>query len=443
MVFLLFNSLTLQKYYFFCNKSKKTVHLQNLNQGNMEKYDVIVIGAGPAGTAAAIFAKKQNRSVLLVDKAVFPREKICGDGLSMRTVNVLKALGLYGKFLDECPVNKIDGVIFSSPNGTVLPVNYAKIGRTKDVEGYTLNRIIFDHFLMNEARNAGVDVLENFCTKRFIFNKRDEICGICGSQTKSENEVSFEAEIVVCACGIFPKILKTINYTYPDSKKCVAGIKQYFKNVECEENMIEMHFVKSIVEGYFWIFPEKEKIANIGFIIPEKLRRKRKIDLKKELEKIMSSPKFAGRFRRAEAITKPKAAFLTLGGKNFFKPKARLLIIGDAMGLTDPFTGEGVGNAMFSAQKAAQVIHSAFESGDFSAKKMAMFHQICVNFLQKEFRISAFANKIKYAWLIDFVVGVAAKNSDVMMNIAQTVASHKDRKRLLNPLFYAKLLLKK
>jgi flavin-dependent dehydrogenase len=139
---------------------------------NTEKYDVIVVGAGPAGVTAALFAKKQNRSVLLVDKAVFPREKICGDGLSTRAIITLQELGLYEKFLEECPVNKIDGVIFSSPNGTGFPINYAKMGRTKDVEGYTLNRIFFDNFLINEARNAGIDVFENFEAKRFIFNRK-------------------------------------------------------------------------------------------------------------------------------------------------------------------------------------------------------------------------------------------------------------------------------
>jgi len=409
----------------------------------IEKYDVIVVGAGPAGTTAALFAKKQNYSVLLVDKAVFPREKICGDGLSTRAIKTLQALGLYEKFLKECPINQIDGVIFSSPNGTILPINYAKMGRTEDVEGYTLNRIFFDNFLISEARNAGIDVLENFEADGFIFDKKNEICGIRGSQVHSKKEVLFEASIVVCACGIFPKILKTINYNYPSSKKCVFGIKQYFKDVECDKNMIEMHFVKSIVEGYFWVFPEKDDVVNIGFVIPEKVRIRRKIDPKKELEKIISSRHFSDRFKFAQAVTKPKATFLNLGGIKVFKPKAHLLIIGDSMGLTEHFTGEGVGNAMFSAQKAAQVIDSAFKSWDFSAKKMAMFHEICVKALLKEFRVSAIVNKMKWVWLIDFVIGVAAKNRETMMKIAESVASQKDRKQLLNPLFYVKLFFKK
>jgi flavin-dependent dehydrogenase len=113
------------------------------------------------------------------------------------------------------------------------------------------------------------------------------------------------------------------------------------------------------------------------------------------------------------------------------------------MGLTEHFTGEGVGNAMFSAQKAAQVITTAFATNDFSAKTMALFHENCVKVLLKEFRVSAIVNKMKWVWLINFVVGVAAKNQETMMKIAHAVASQKDRKRLLNPLFYMKLLFKK
>ncbi|MCL1946035.1 MAG: geranylgeranyl reductase family protein [Chitinivibrionia bacterium] len=410
---------------------------------NIKKYDVIVVGAGPAGVTAALFAKKQGRSVLLLDKATFPREKICGDGLSTRAILTLKDLGLYEKFLGECPVNKIDGVIFSSPNGATLPINYAKMGRTKDVEGYTLNRIFFDNFMINEAKNEGIDVWENFEANKFILNSKNEVCGIYAFQTKTKKEFSFEAKIVVCACGIFPKILKSINYKYPSAKKNVIGIKQYFKEVECDEKMIEMHFIKSIVEGYLWIFPEKDDVVNVGFIIPEKIRRKRRINLKKELRNIILSPHFADRFKFAKEITKPKAAFLNLGGTKVFKPKGGLIIVGDAMGLTEHFTGEGVGNAMFSAQKAAQVINSAFESDDFSAKKMAMFHKICVKVLLKEFRVSAIVNKMKCVWLIDFVVGVATKNGETMIKIAKAVASQKDRKRLLNPLFYINLLFKK
>ena len=409
----------------------------------IESFDVIVVGAGPAGITAAILARKQNRSVLLLDKAVFPREKICGDGLSTRAILTLKELGIYEKLLKECPVNEIDGVIFSSPNGTVLPINYAQMGSKEGVEGYTLNRIFFDNFLLNEARNAGVAVMENFTVKKLITDKKNNVCGVYAIENYGKKEFNFAAKIVVCACGIFPKILKSVNYNYPKSKKCVIGIKQYFKGVDCDGRMIEMHFVKSIVEGYFWIFPEKDDIVNIGFIIPEKIRRKRKINMRKELQNIISSQQFAGRFKFAQALTKPKATFLNLGGTKVFKPKGGLLIIGDAMGLTEHFTGEGVGNAMFSAQKAAQVINSAFESGDFSAKKTAVFHKTCVKVLLKEFRVSAIVNKMKWVWLIDFVVGVAAKNSETMMKVARSVASQKDRKQLLNPFFYINLLFKK
>lgn len=407
-----------------------------------KNYDVIVVGAGPAGNTVAMFAKKQGLSVLLVDKAVFPREKICGDGLSTRTIKTLQALNLYEKFLENCPVNKIDGVIFSSPNNTILPINYAAMGRYDDVEGYTLDRTCFDNFLFNEAKNLGIEIIENFEVKKLLTDKNDNICGISGN--KNDEILSFDAKIVVCATGIFPKILQSINYSLPKQDKYAIGIRQHFTGVDCgEKKMIEMHFVKEIVQGYFWIFPEKNDITNIGFVIPEKIRKSKKINLEKELKRIISSPQFAERFKNAKKITEPKAAFLNLGGSKIYKPKSGLLIIGDSMGLTEHFTGEGVGNAMWSAQKAANVIKTAFEKNDFSAETMGLFHKICVYPLLKEFRVSAIVNKMKWVWLIDFVVGIAAKNSDTMMNVAKAVASQKDRKKLLNPMFYIKLLFKK
>ena len=406
-----------------------------------KNYGVIVVGAGPAGTTAAMFAKKQGLSVMLVDKATFPREKICGDGLSTRTMKTLQALGLYEKFLEKCPVNKIDGVTFSSPNGTLLPINYAAMGRYDDVEGYTLDRTYFDNFLFNEAKNLGIDIIENFEVKKILTDKNENVCGISGN--KDNETLSFEAKIVVCATGIFPKILKSINYEFPSQNKYAIGIRQHFKGVDCNKKMIEMHFVKEIVQGYFWIFPEKNNLVNLGFVIPEKIRKCKKINLEKELERIISSPQFSDRFKNAEKVTEPKAAFLNLGGSKVYKPKAGLLIIGDSMGLTEHFTGEGVGNAMFSGQKAADVIKTAFETNDFSEKTMVLFHKNCVYALLKEFRVSAIVNKMKFVWLINFVIGIAAKNSETMMNVAKAVASQKDRKKLLNPMFYIKLLFKK
>lgn len=406
-------------------------------------YDVIVVGAGPAGTTAAMFAKKQGLSVLLVDKAVFPREKICGDGLSTRTIKTLQALELYEKFLAECPVNKIDGVIFSSPEGTKLPINYAAMGRHDDVEGYTLDRIIFDNFMITEAKNFGIEIIENFEAKKILTDNKGAACGISGNKNDNNEILSFEAKIVVCASGVFPKILKSIDYKLPKQSKYAIGIRQHFKGVECDKKLIEMHFVKEIVQGYFWIFPEKDDVVNLGFVIPEKTRIRKKINLENELNRIISSPQFADRFKFAQKITAPKAAYLNLGGSKIYKPKAGLLIIGDSIGLTEHFTGEGVGNAMFSAQKAAEVIKTAFETNDFSAKTMALFHKNCVYPLLKEFRVSAIVNKMKCVWLINFVISIAAKNSETMMNIAKAVASQKDRKKLLNPVFYFKLLFKK
>jgi len=407
-----------------------------------KNYDVIVVGAGPAGITAALFAAKQNRSVLLLERTAFPREKICGDGLSTRAVKTLEALGLYETFLERCPINRIDGVVFSSPKGARLPINYASMGRKDDVEGYTLNRTLFDDFLLNEARRAGVDVVERFTARELLRDDSGAVVGVSGDDTYRTRVRTYGAKVVVCACGIFPRILRLAGMDYPKTERCVFGVKQYFKGVDCDPRMIEMHFIPSIIEGYFWIFPEVGDVVNIGFIIPERIRRRRHIDGRKELERIISSPRFAHRFRFAEPLSEPKAAFLNLGGTKVFPPVAGLLVIGDSMGLTEHFTGEGVGNAMFSAQKAAEVINSAFTAGDFSAKRMSLFHEICVKVLLKEFRVSAIVNRMKCVWLIDFVIGAASRNGETMMKIAKAVASQKDRKRLLNPLFYLRLLLR-
>ncbi len=123
-----------------------------------EEFDVIVIGGGPSGSSATAFLAKAGKRVLLLDRAKFPREKVCGDGISGRSVGVLRELGLLESF-KSVEHQDMFGVTFSSPNGTVAPIPSAS---GKDAPGFVCRREVFDNVLFQHAKSLAAKTIEGF-----------------------------------------------------------------------------------------------------------------------------------------------------------------------------------------------------------------------------------------------------------------------------------------
>jgi len=403
----------------------------------VEEFDVIVVGGGPGGSTCAAFLGREGHKVLLVDKAHFPREKTCGDAISGKSLTVLKELGLPPE-VEKVAHAKIYGLTFSSPNNTILKIPM------KDPErnyGYVVRRELFDNVLFRNAKKY-VKTLEQFQVTDLI-KEGDKLVGVKGIDLLTNTQKEIRAKIIVGADGATSVVAQKLGlFDVDESHHCVA-LRAYYEGVEGMDNTIELHFTEGIVPGYFWIFPAGHKgFANVGIGMLTKDMKKRKVNLKETMFKeIAENPLFKERFAKARLASEIKGWNLPLASKMRKMAGNGWVLLGDAASLIDPFSGEGMGNAMISAKIAFRTISKAIRLNDVSEKILKEYETELRKELKDEVGMSYNLQRLgKYKFLLNFVIGKAAKNKEVRDQISGMLINEEAKKGFVSPLFYVKLL---
>jgi len=235
------------------------------------KYDAIIVGAGPGGSSAAICLASKGYDILLVDKARFPRDKVCGDGIGPPALEVLDRLGVSQKILDGNPW-RIDGVEISSPGGQTVRANFCYLeGSVK--HGWVLPREKFDFLLLQHVKSfSNVQVLEN-CEVMDLSYTGSHIEGVKLKRGHSLEELAGKA--IIGADGVYSKIAQKIFFPGGISQNYAFAVRAYFNHVEGLSHYIQIHCEKSILPAYGWIFPTDEDSANIGVGISSRFLKKR------------------------------------------------------------------------------------------------------------------------------------------------------------------------
>ena len=225
------------------------------------RYDIIIVGAGPSGTSAALYASRLGLKTIIVDKSTFPRDKICGDALSGKSVKYMRELDI----LDE--VSKLKGsairrLTFGSPSHKQFDINLSGPNNTGNIkEGYVIPREIFDNFLFEKAKNV-TEIKENFNVTDILYDDADRIIGVTGKQNKEKKELY--APIVLGCDGSKSTIARKLGFHTEDEDNTAIAIRCYYEGVKGLTDQIELHFVDEVLPGYFWLFPAGENVANIG-----------------------------------------------------------------------------------------------------------------------------------------------------------------------------------
>jgi geranylgeranyl reductase family protein len=401
----------------------------------MENYDAIVIGGGPAGSSCTAFLSKAGKKVLLLDRAKFPREKICGDGISGRSVGVLKELGIL-KELQNKDHEDMYGVTFSSPNGTVVPV---KAAGSKEAPGFVCTRMVLDDVLFQNAKKLATKTIEEFLVTDFI-EENGKLVGIKGT---SKGELfEYRAKVIVGADGAAGFTARKLGVNNSDANHQSAGVRAYYENVGGMGNKIELHFVKETLPGYFWIFPLPDGRANVGIAILVSHVKSKKINLAKLLEEITTkNPVFKERFKDAKRSTDVRSWLLPLATKKIRNYGNGYVLIGDASSLIDPFTGEGIGNALTSGKVSAQVIIEALEQNNFSEEKFSEYHKKLYKIIQSEVNTNNnLLRMCNHPFLVDLIIGKAHRSKDIREVISDAILNPDNHKNLTDPVFFVKAL---
>lgn len=404
-----------------------------------KKFDVLIIGAGPAGAACAITLGRSGLQVALLDKATFPRDKTCGDALSVDVINQLLMLSSslasgFNSFTDKLPSY---GVKIFSPDYQHINIPFVR----DDVKscGYICERTHFDNLLFQHVKDYNnVHIFED-CDVQKIDQDKQAI----HIQTSKGN---FEGDLVIGADGAHSVVSRYLSNIKVEKKHYSAGLRVYYEGVTSfhEQNYIELHFFRNILPGYLWIFPLKNNKANVGIGIPSSVVAKKRINLKETLQTLLEThPPLKERFHLAKPLETVKGYGLPLGSKQRNISGERFLLAGDAASLIDPFSGEGIANAIRSGRVAAQHTIRCFEKQDFSSEFNKEYDIEIYRRMWKEFRISKSMQKLaSYPALFNFLIRKANKNRYLMNFLIKSLANIDEKKRLLKPGFYYRMLFK-
>lgn len=306
--------------------------------------DVVVVGAGPAGVAAALTLHRAGRTVVMIDKATFPRDKCCGDGLTTLALRELDALGLKPEQVEGW--QDVDAAWLRSPSGRDVMVPLPERGRYAAVTP----RFDLDDALVRLARYAGVTVLDGHGFEGITtFDEHVEVAvgGIGGVR----------ARYVVAADGMWSPVRKSLGAAIEGYRGEWHAFRQYASNVTgpAADRLI-VWFEDDLLPGYAWSFPLPGNRANIGFgVLRDGDRQIRDMaglwrDLLRRphvVEALGEAFELEGRHTAWPIPARIDEISLTAG---------RTLFVGDAAAATDVMTGEGIGQALLTGRLAAEAI---------------------------------------------------------------------------------------
>ncbi len=401
-------------------------------------YDAIIVGAGPAGTCAAIYGNRLGLKTILLDKSHFPRDKTCGDALSGKSVKVLDDLGLING------INKLNGaiikrIIFGNPKHSECELLLDKSLNKKHIQhGYVIPRMIFDNYMFQQAKKVS-EYEEGFKVNDLIFDN-NSVVGVKGT-SKDGKLKEYRGNIVFGADGPNSIISKKTGLYNMDMENTAIGIRCYYENVKDLTDQIELHYVKEMNPGYFWVFPAGENRANIGVGLLKSIVKKEGMKLSDIMMDVINSDNFKERFKDAVPMEKHKGWNLPIGSIKRENHGDGFLLLGDAAGLVDPFTGEGIGNALVSGKIAAEIAAKAKQKNNFTKRYLKKYDQDLWAYLGNELSTSAKLLKLAHSkFLLNFVIDRAARNEKVRNLISGMLAEEIPKSELSNPLFYLKIL---
>jgi geranylgeranyl reductase family protein len=370
-------------------------------------WDAAIIGAGPAGSTAALNLAKRGHAVLLIDKDRFPRDKVCGDGLIADAIGALKRAGLYEEVLR---------LGYRTNKGTVYSPSRIRF----DVEGeyLTLKRYLLDDLIKRKAEESGAVFLQSKITG---VEPQTDHARITTAAGDGEPIV---ARVVMLATGASVELAEQLGLV-TESRASAVALRCYVRS-RVEIDRLIISYDRAITPGYAWIFPLGAGEYNVGcgIIYAEK---KKRVNLRETFRLFETNfPEAIDLFKRADAVTPLRGARLRCGMRGTAAlGRGNVLVIGEAIGATFPFTGEGIGKAMETGELAAEVAGRALGEADFShlrefperlereLKPKFLGYQIAEDWLSRPWLNDLVARRIrKSRFLQELVQGIVNETVD-------------------------------
>jgi menaquinone-9 beta-reductase len=337
--------------------------------------DVIVVGAGPAGSATAHHLAKAGHDVLLLEKTAFPREKVCGDGLTPRAVRSLVSMGIdtseQAGWLHNKGLRIIGG-------GMRLEIPWPELASHPSY-GLVRPRSDFDDLLARQAVKAGAVLRENTSVTGPVLDKAGRITGVT---TKGENgAVTYSAPLVVAADGNSSRLALAMGLQKRDDRPMGVAVRTYYRSPRHDDDWLESWLElwdrgsdgrERLLPGYGWIFGVGDGTSNVGLGILNTSTAWGKVDYKDLLKRWLDQTPEEWGFRDENRTQPVRGAALPMGFNRQPHYANGMLLVGDSGGMVNPFNGEGIAYAMEAGEIAAQVMSQALARPTSDARERAL-----------------------------------------------------------------------
>ncbi|WP_442856788.1 geranylgeranyl reductase family protein [Cellulomonas sp. FA1] len=346
--------------------------------------DVIVVGAGPAGASTAYHCAAAGLDVLLLEKATFPRDKICGDGLTPRAVSELVRMGV--------PIREEDGWIRNRGlrvigGGHRLELPWPELSSYPSY-GLARARTSFDQTLAEHARAAGAKLLEGTSVTSPVRDERTgRVVGVRARAVASDgrrtvdagDQVEYRAPVVVAADGVSARLATAVGRTKRDDRPMGVAVRTYFRTPRHDDPWMESHLElwdgapgrSNLMPGYGWIFSLGDGTANVGLGSVSSTAAATKVDYKDLFARWMANAPAEWEFTPDNQVQPVRGAALPMGFNRGPLYANGLLLAGDAAGMVSPFNGEGIAYGLQAGRVAADALAQGLARGSAAGRERA------------------------------------------------------------------------
>jgi geranylgeranyl reductase family protein len=386
---------------------KNVIKQQATSSISDQLWDVAIVGAGPSGAIAAVHLAANHHRVLLLDRKKFPREKICGDALLPDAMRCLDTIGM-GEMVRAAGHEISTSALFSPSRNEV------------EIPGYylTIKRSLLDMIIARKAVDSGAAFACGDVKQILV-----EPDGLVSFKIRGWDKC-IRTRIGIIATGANIQLLRKLNW--PAKKKFSGvGLRCYVRSSLAVDRLVIsfISYDKSIVPGYGWIFPMGDHEYNVGCSINMSRVRKHNIDLKRKFKTFIDEfPLARELMRQRDRTTALRGGALRYDFEGVYPfVKGPIVAVGETIGTTLPFMGEGIGKAMESGQKAAEVVSAALDSGDFS--KLIQYGQHMESEFKTRYQGYRMAEKwLARPWLNDFILNRFGKSRYAKEILAGVIA---------------------
>jgi len=396
-------------------------------------FEVVVAGGGPAGSTLATLLRLGGRSVAVCDAARFPRHKICGEFVPPAALSTFAGLGVLDAVLARGPRRHV-GMAVISPGGTKV------LGRYGDgTRGLSLRRYDLDGVLLEGARRSGAAVLEG---ARVVGLSRSPRGGYEVTIRRSGGTEVLSAQVVVGADGRNSFVARRLGLRRPEPRHRRWAVMAHCRGVQVPDDHGEMIITPY---GYCGVNPLPDGLANVCVVVDRVETRRpgpagtRLAGFFRDL--LASHPLTAGRTAGADIVAGPWATG-PLACRATRSVGDGVLLVGDAAGFYDPFTGEGIGMALRGAELAASVLENALRLGDVGRRALLPYEARRRRAFRDRLRLDRLLQALlTRPHLTDWVAGRLRRDPALADLLARVTGDTADAARVLRPGFVARLIL--